>query len=123
MNDFSFDSDATYGNNTLPAAPKNSLRGELLYRNMSGFFGGPTFDLIGKRYADFANTYTVGSYNLVGFRAGFNGAKWAVFGELRNILDKKYVATLSVLNEAVPDAAILNPGMPRSAFVGVRVQL
>ncbi len=123
VNDFSFDSDATYGNNTLPAAPKNSLRGELLYRNMSGFFGGPTFDLIGKRYADFANTYTVGSYNLVGFRAGFNGAKWAVFGELRNILDKKYVATLSVLNEAVPDAAILNPGMPRSAFVGVRVQL
>ena len=123
INEFSFDSDSTYGDNALPAAPKYSLRGEVLYRNVNGFFAGPTFDLIGKRYADFSNTYSVGAYGLLGLRAGFNGAKWEVFGELRNLLDEEYVATLSVLNEATPASPILNPGAPRSAFVGVRVQL
>jgi iron complex outermembrane recepter protein len=123
VNDFSFDSDLAYGNNNLPTAPDYILRGEALYRNVSGFFAGPTFDFIGKRYADFSNIYTVGSYNLLGLRGGFTGNKWEVFGELRNLLDKDYVATLSVLNEAASDSAILNPGAPRSAYVGVRVQL
>lgn len=123
LNEFSFDSHPAYGDNTLPAAPDYALRGEVLYRHASGFFLGPTFDFIGKRYADFANTYTVGGYSLLGFRGGFTRDKWEVFGELRNALDKEYVATLSVLNEAAPDSAILNPGAPRSAYVGVRVQL
>ena len=123
VNEFSFDSDPTYGDNDLPAAPDYILRGEVLYRNGSGFFIGPTFDFVGKRFADFSNSYTVGSYNLLGLRGGFSASKWEVFGELRNILDKEYVATLSVLNDAAPDSPILNPGAPRSAYIGVRVQL
>lgn len=123
LNEFSFDSDAAYGDNDLPAAPKYCVRGEVLYRNANGFFAGPTFDFVGKRFADFSNTYTVGSYSLVGLRGGFSASKWEVFGELRNALDKDYVATLSVLNQASADSAILNPGSPRSAYVGVRVQL
>lgn len=123
INRFSFDSDPTYGDNDLPAAPDYVLRGEVLYRHANGLFLGPTFDFIGKRYADFSNTYRVGSYGLLGLRGGFSTSKWEVFGELRNALDKEYVATLSVLNQAAPDSAILNPGSPRSAYVGVRVQL
>lgn len=123
LNEFSFDSDPTYGDNTLPAAPAFAVRGEVLYRNAGGFFAGPTLDVIGKRYADFSNTYVVGGYTLVGLRGGFTGSKWEVFGELRNLLDKEYVATLSVQNEAAPDAAILNPGARRSAYVGIRIQL
>jgi iron complex outermembrane receptor protein len=123
FNDFSFDSDAVYGDNDLPAAPDYVLRSEVLYRNVSGFFVGPTFDLVGKRYADFSNTYRIGSHNLLGLRGGFSGTKWEVFGELRNLLDEEYVATLSVRNQATADAAILNPGAPRSAYLGVRIQL
>ena len=123
VNEFSFDSDATYGDNDLPAAPKYVLRGEVLYRDVRGFFAGPTFDLVGKRYADFSNTYTVGGYGLLGLRGGFTSNKWEVFGELRNLTDKAYVATLSVLNQATADSAILNPGAPRSAYFGIRVQL
>ena len=123
LNEFSFDSDPTYGDNDLPAAPKYAVRGELLYRNVSGLFLGPTFDLIGRRYADFSNTYRLGSYGLLGLRGGFSASKWEVFTELRNALDKEYVATLSVQNKAAPDAQILNPGTPRSAYIGVRVQL
>ncbi len=123
VNEFKFDSDPWYGDNRLPAAPRYALRGEVLYRNTRGFFLGPTFDLIGKRYADFSNTYGVSSYGLLGLRGGVNGSKWEVFGELRNITDRQYVATLSVQNQANADAAILNPGAPRAAYVGVRVQL
>jgi hypothetical protein len=68
VNDFSFDSNAMYGNNALPAAPRYAVRGEILYRHPRGFFVGPTFDVVDSR--------------------------------------------------AGCEAAILNPGEPRSAYVG-----
>ena len=71
LNDFSFDSDAVYGDNDLPAAPEYVVRGELLYRIASGFYAGPTFDFVGERFADFSNTYKVDSYQLLGLRGGF----------------------------------------------------
>src|SRR5690606_11721338 len=51
-NAFSFHGDAVYGDNTLPGAPRYVVRGEVMYRNDSGFYAGPTFDLVGRRYAD-----------------------------------------------------------------------
>jgi iron complex outermembrane receptor protein len=121
INDFSFDSDPDYGDNTLPAAPKYAARGELIYRHRSGIFAGPTFDFIGKRYVDFKNTTTVDSYQLLGLRGGFAGKGWEVFGELRNLTDKEYMATFSVLNQTSGNDAIYLPGAPRSAYVGARL--
>jgi iron complex outermembrane recepter protein len=123
VNEFSFDDDAVYGNNDLPAAPDYAIKGEILYRNTNGFFAGPTFDIIGKRYADFQNTYTVDSYKLLGLRAGLTGEDWEVWGEVRNITDENYVSLFSVKDVAAPDAAILSPGEPRAIYVGVRLQL
>ncbi|WP_269621479.1 TonB-dependent receptor family protein [Zhongshania sp. BJYM1] len=123
VNEFSFDDDAVYGNNDLPAAPDYAMKGEILYRNTNGFFAGPTFDIIGKRYADFQNTYTVDSYKLLGLRAGLTGEDWEVWGEVRNITDENYVSLFSVKDVAAPDAAILSPGEPRAIYVGVRLQL
>ena len=120
VNRFRFSDDALYGDNRLPAAPTASVRGELLYRHARGLYAGPTFDLAGSRYADFANSYTVGAYGLLGLRAGWSNRRWEVFGEARNLLDSDYVATLSVLNVAVANARVLNPGAPRSAYTGVR---
>ena len=79
-----------------------------------------TFDFIGKRYVDFANSYTVDGYGLMGLRAGFSGRRWEVFGEVRNVFDKDYIATVSVLNVAAADARVLNPGAPLSAYTGLR---
>jgi len=121
LNRFSFDGDPAYGDNRLPAAPAYAARGEVLYRHGSGFHAGPTFDFIGDRQADFANTYTVGGHTLVGLRAGVSGPRWEWFGEVRNLLDEDYVASLSVRNVAGPDARVLNAGAPRSAYTGVRV--
>lgn len=120
LNRFRFDADPVYGDNHLPAAPTYVVRGELLYRNARGFFAGPTFDFVGERQADFANTYAVDSYALLGARAGFNARRFEVFGELRNLLDEDYIATVGVLNVAAPDSRVLYPGAPRSAYVGAR---
>jgi len=120
LNHFRFESDPAWRNNTLPAAPEYFARGELIYRKTQGYFAGPTFDFVGRRYSDFANTYKVGGYGLMGLRAGFSGPQWEVFGEVRNLLDRKYIATVGVMNETSPDAAVLYPGAPRSAYFGAR---
>jgi iron complex outermembrane receptor protein len=120
LNDFRFKDDEAYGNNRLPAAPRHAIRGEVLYRQVGGFFAGPTFDFVGRRYADFSNTYTVGGYKLWGLRAGFTGETWELYAEARNVADKSYVSLFSVRDVATADAAILTPGEPRSVYVGAR---
>jgi iron complex outermembrane recepter protein len=122
FNAFSFDSDATYGNNRLPAAPRWFARGEVMYANASGFRAGPTFDFVGPRYVDFANTYRVGSYGLLGARSSFTSGHWELYAEARNLLNKVYVATVVVKDQANPDSEVLLPGAPRSMYLGARFQ-
>lgn len=121
-NAFSFDSDPTYGNNRLPSAPRWFARGELMYANTSGFRIGPTFDLVGSRYVDFANTYKVGSYALFGARAEYETGHWNVYAEARNLADRNYIETVVVKDRANANDAVLHPGAPRSFYVGVRYQ-
>jgi len=120
INNFRFAGDPAWGDNDLPAAPPYAVRGELLYRNARGFYVGPTFDLIGERYVNFANTYTVDGYGLMGLRAGLTRARWEVFGEVRNLFDTEYIATVGVVNPAPSNARVLYPGAPVSAYTGVR---
>jgi iron complex outermembrane receptor protein len=122
FNAFSFDSDPTYGNNRLPAAPRWFARGEVMYANTLGFRVGPTFDFVGARYIDFANTQRVGSYALFGARAEFNTGHWNVFAEARNLEDKDYVGGVVVKDRAGANDALLHPGAPRSIYVGARYQ-
>ena len=120
INDFSFDGDPVYGNNALPAAPGYVVRGEVMYRHSSGFFVGPTFDVVDDRFADFMNTYRIDSYSLLGLRAGWSQERWNVFADLINAADKPYVAVISVRDIAGAGAEVLNPGSPRSLYVGVQ---
>lgn len=120
INHFRFDGDPVYGDNRLPAAPVYAARGEVMYRNANGLYAGPTFDIIGERYGDFSNTYTVSDHQLFGLRAGYGKDKWEVFGEVRNLLDTDYIATVGVLTAADEGARILYPGAPRALYVGAR---
>lgn len=122
VNELRFDHDALYGRNRLPAAPRHFVRGEVLYRSARGWHVGPTFDVVGPRWADFANTYRIDSHTLVGLRGGWANDRWQAFAELRNLTDRAYVVTHSVRAAARPDDAILNPGEPRSAYVGFQVR-
>lgn len=122
LNRFSFDGDRRWGDNRLPAAPRHALRAEALYRHAGGFFFGPTVDVVGKRYADFANSYQIPSYTLWGLRAGYTLRNWEIYGEARNLGDKDFIARHSVTAQSGPDAAILSPGEPRSVYVGARLR-
>jgi iron complex outermembrane receptor protein len=89
------------------------VRGEIICRNDNGFYFGPTIEFVGDRYADFENSYRIDAYSLVGLRGGWSNNRWSVYA-------KDYVANQSVRNAASVDDAILNPGAPLSAFVGIR---
>jgi outer membrane receptor protein involved in Fe transport len=56
----------------------------------------------------------------MGLRAGFSGKRWELFGEVRNLFDTEYTASVLVFNVAGPDARVLYPGEPLSAYVGAR---
>lgn len=122
LNHFRFKNDAVYQNKRLPAAPRYAIKGELLYKHAGGLFFGPTFDVVGSRYADFSNTYTVDRYALWGLRAGFTARQWELYAELRNLSDRKYVSFFSVRDVAAANAAILTPGEPRSLYMGARLK-
>ncbi|MBO1256876.1 TonB-dependent receptor [Alteromonas sp. 5E99-2] len=119
-NRFEFDNDPIYGDNVLPAAPEYQIKAELIYRAENGFYAGPTLDWIDKRFADFANTFVVDDYTLVGLRAGWSNKDWRVFAEIRNLFDQEFIANHGVRERASEDDAILNPGQPRSFYVGLQ---
>jgi iron complex outermembrane receptor protein len=122
LNDFEFDDDPAYGKNRLPAAPDYALRGEIMYRSDRGYYAGPTLEFVGERYADFANTYRIDAYTLLGFRGGWSGDRWGIYADVGNILGEEYVSNHSVRNVAGEGDAILNPGAPRSVYAGFRVR-
>ncbi len=119
VNHFEFDNDPVFSNNQLPVAPDYAVRGDLMYRSDSGWFAGPTFEVTGERFGDFANSYVIDDYALLGLRGGWSGRAWDFNAELGNVLDEKYVAYNTVRTIAPADAAILYPGAPRSVYVGV----
>ena len=121
-NAFTFDSDPQYGDNKLPSAPRYFVRGEIMYRNNAGFSAGPTFDFVGAKYVDFANSYRIGSYGLLGARTGLSANNWEIFAEARNLLDRDYVATIVVKDVASPNSEMLFPGAPRSFYAGMHLQ-
>lgn len=121
LNEFRFDNDATYADNRLPVAPEYVINGEVLYRNVNGFFAGPTFDFVGDRFADFTNTYEVNGYALLGLRTGIRSEKWKVFAEVKNLLDDDYIAATSARNVAFARDEILSPGEPLSVYAGMQV--
>ncbi|HLT92729.1 MAG TPA: TonB-dependent receptor [Woeseiaceae bacterium] len=120
INRFRFEGDPHYGDNTLPAAPEYALRGEILYRGARGFYAGPTFELVGDRWADFANGYRIDGHALAGLRGGWSGERWSFWLEVRNLFDERWIASHDVRDIAATDAAILYPGEPRSVYAGLR---
>jgi len=121
INHFNFDNDLTYGNNALPAAPRYFLKGEAMYHHASGYFIGPTFDVVGRRWGDYANTYKINSYGLLGMRTGWSNDHYKVFLEGRNLLDTQYVANTNIMNTATASSAMLNAGAPLSFYGGIEI--
>lgn len=122
INQFRFDNDNTFGNSDLPGLQKSLLRGELMYRN-HGFYLGPTVEFSPQRYAvDFAETLYADNYTLIGFKAGQQvNTHFSWFLDARNLNDKRYVASTSVILDAArpgTNQSLFLPGDGRSVYVG-----
>jgi len=122
INEFRFDDDDTFGDNRLAGVPRSLLRGELLYRN-SGFYIGPTIETSPQRYAvDFAETLYADSYTIYGWEMGQQlSQRFSWFVEGRNLTDRKYAATTSVVrNQNSADGTLFLPGDGRSVYFGAQ---
>lgn len=126
-NNFHFDADPTFGNNKLAGVPTQYLRAELLLKDPSGYYAGPNVEWMPKSYyADNSNTTSVDPYSLLNFKLGFGNigygknAGWSGYVEGRNLLDKRYIATVDVAKSATAADAIFHPGFGRSVRAGLQ---
>lgn len=121
-NDFFFDDDPLYGNNELPGAPPHYLRAELVYRHPSGIFFGPNVEWVPQGYfVDSANTLSTDPYALWGLKAGYDkGERFSLYVEGRNLSNKAYIASASIINVANPTLALFEPGTGRAVYAGMK---
>jgi iron complex outermembrane receptor protein len=124
LNDFRFDNDATFGNNLLPGAPRHYLRAELLYKNPNGFYVGPNVEWVPQAYyVDSANTLTTEPYALLGLKAGVDsGGPYSFYIEGRNLLNKTYIASASIIDKATATSPLFEPGTGRAVYAGVKAR-
>lgn len=128
-NDFRFDDDALFGDNRLPGVPRTLFRGELGYR-FTGAPGGPLKVAVNaewspQRYAvDMANTEFADDYAIFGLRLQQQlGRQLSWFIEGRNLGDRRYAATTSVVRDFSALAAgarnVYLPGDGRTVYAGI----
>ena len=124
FNDFRFDGDRSFGNNQLPGAPRHFLRAELLYKHPSGYFFGPNIEWVPESYfVDSANTLKTQSYLLWGLKGGYDNGQWSAYIEGRNLGNRKYIASASIIDRANPTLPLFEPGTGLAVFGGVRFRI
>lgn len=114
-----------YAGNKIAGIPPHIIRGELLWKNNSGYYVGPTFEWVPeKSWVDHRNTLSADPYALLGFKLGHRkeeGLSW--FIEAKNLTDERYAATHEVYDAYDPAAAMPQrpflPGDGRSVFCGI----
>jgi iron complex outermembrane receptor protein len=122
-NDFRFQSDAVYGDNDLAGVPPQLLRAQLRWAPSARFSLTPGIEWSPQRsFIDHANTLAAPGYTVLHLRAGLAlGASWQLFADLRNVTDRRYVASTGVVADARGrDGAYLLPGDGRGVFVGLQ---
>jgi len=122
FNDFRFDNDPNFRNNLLPGAPRHYLRAELLYKNPTGFYFGPNVEWVPQAYfVDNANTMKTEAYALLGLKLGFdNGGPISAYIEGRNLTNKAYISSASIINQATATSPLFEPGNGRAVFAGMK---
>ncbi|MGE9010554.1 TonB-dependent receptor domain-containing protein [Leptospira interrogans] len=124
FSDFRFDNDPVFGNNQLPGAPRHYLRAELLYKHPTGIYVGPNVEWVPESYyVDSANTLKTSAYAIVGLKAGVdNGGTYSMYIEARNIANKAYISSASIIDRANPNLPLFEPGTGRAVYAGVKAR-
>lgn len=72
-------------------------------------------------FVDSANTLTVDPYMLWGMKAGFdNNRNVSFYVEGRNLSDRTYIGSASIIDVATPKLALFEPGSGRAVFAGAK---
>ena len=72
-------------------------------------------------FVDSANTQKTEAYALLGLKAGFdNGGPVSAYVEARNLLNKAYIASTSIINQATPTSPLFEPGNGRAVYAGIK---
>ncbi len=124
FNDFRFDNDPVFGNNLLPGAPRHFVRAELLYKHPNGFYIGPNLEWVPQGYyVDSANTLSTDAYAIYGLKAGFDdGGRYSGYVEARNLANKAYIASSSIIDRANANSPLFEPGTGRAVYAGFKVR-
>jgi iron complex outermembrane recepter protein len=124
FSDFRFDNDPTFGNNLLPGAPRHYVRAELLYKHPNGFYIGPNLEWVPESYfVDSANTLKTEPYAIWGLKAGVdNGGAYSAYVEARNIGNRSYIASASIIDRANTTSPLFEPGTGRALYAGVKAR-
>ncbi|MDB5574868.1 MAG: TonB-dependent receptor [Bradyrhizobium sp.] len=124
FSDFRFDNDPTFRNNQLPGAPRHYLRAEMLYKHPTGFYVGPNLEWVPQSYfVDSSNTLKTEPYAIWGLKAGVdNGGTYSMYVEARNIGNKAYIASASIINTANAALPLFEPGTGRAVYAGVKAR-
>jgi len=123
-NRFVFDGDPAFDNNDIPGLPQHFGKAELAYAFGERFRLAMDVQAADSYYVDFRNSLGTDAYAILGARVNVglaDGVK--LFLEGRNLTDKTYTATTSLLPDAGgADASVFNPGLTRSVFAGVEAR-
>jgi iron complex outermembrane receptor protein len=123
FNDFFFADDPVFGDNELPGIPRHYLRSELLYKHPGGFFFGPNIEWVPEAYyVDNANTLPTKAYAIWGIKAGYEGERFNIYVEGRNLSDLNYIATTDIVAQANPNSALFWPGNGRAIYAGLQMK-
>jgi iron complex outermembrane recepter protein len=123
-NDFRFDGDATYGDNTLAGVPRTQLRTEFRWQPRAAFYVAPNLDWVPDGYyIDHANSFRAPGYAVYGVRVGGEaGERWHWFVDARNLADRRWIASTNVIADARGrDGRNFLPGDGSSVYAGVEV--
>lgn len=122
-NDFSFDDDPVYINNTIPGIPEAVYVSELKYKNGDKWYAGVNFRHIANgAFSDYQNTHQVQGYHLFGLVAGVSlGKSIELFASAENLSDKTNIANVSTVANfsSASNTNIFTPGEGRAFYIGV----
>ena len=85
----------------------------MLYKHPNGFYVGPNLEWVPQSYfVDSANTLKTAAYAIWGLKAGVdNGGTYSMYVEARNIANKAYISSASVIDRANPAIAAVRAGL------------
>jgi iron complex outermembrane receptor protein len=125
-NDFRFDNDSTYGNNTLAGVPELIYVAELRLDHADNWYAGINLRHVANgAYVDYANTERAPGYHVVGLTAGWQiSTALRLFASVENITDEEYISNVSTVANFQTESSqtLFTPGEGRAAYIGMSYQ-